>query len=133
MTKKKKPCFNIITEAQVETLANCCGVLEVGNFRPAEDVMVSINCWDSDTRSWIFSKAVTPATKNDALEHIWDGYSYGFALATTIPSQKDAVVALKACGFKKLASTKSKDGDYQITIWTLQKPPRKRSTRKTAA
>lgn len=122
MAKKKvKPCFNVITEAYIEQLENCCGVTEVGNFKTKADAMAPEQEWNPFSYTYEDGAPKKQATKKEALKAIFDNRSHGFAIATTTPDQKDAVQALKATGFKKLCTTRSYEGNYDITIWTLKK------------
>jgi len=51
-------------------------------------------------------------------------------LATTTPNQKDAVQALRAVGFKRVTTTPSNEGRYNITLWQWKRPREKKHGRK---
>jgi len=113
---KQKPCLNILTGVYVNTLADCCGVGELGGFGSRRDAMRESFEYDWATSSYT-SKPATPATLADVRKHITQE-GHKLILATTIPSQKDAAQALKAAGFKKIATTPSReDPKRTISLW----------------
>ena len=116
---KQKPCLNILTSACVEQMADCCGVGELGGFYSRRDAMEERSEWNFATASYK-TKPITPATLSDVRKHLTrDGHK--LILATTVPSQEDAAQALKAVGFKKIATTPSReDPKRTISLWLLK-------------
>ena len=123
--KKQKPCLNILTKAYLESMANCCGVGELGGFPSRTGAMENTSMWDSDTYSYK-SIPAKPATLQDVQEKFREE-GFKTVLATTIPSQKDAAQALKAAGFKRITTTPSREDPRRtISLWMWKDKREKR-------
>ena len=84
----------------------CCGILEVGDFDTNYDnngVFISRN-----------PKKMLLALRE---ELNCTGDNYTAAIATTIPSQRVAIAALRACKFQPLKTFKSASTGSRITLW----------------
>ena len=130
MVKKKEPCLNILTSACVEQMADCCGIAELGGFYSRQEAMRGETHYDYTLQKYVVVKPHVPATVTDVKNHLTQN-GQKLILATTIPSQRDVAQALKAVGFKKIATTPSReDPKRTISLWLWKDKGEKKHGRK---
>lgn len=95
-----------------EQLPGCCGVSEVQGF---EDDVQDYLFYGWEDKRYDFTEAdklfLVALDIRNAI------YGRNMAIATTIPTQKEAIKYLTRLGFKPTTEAKSKHGKYNITLW----------------
>lgn len=128
--KKEPPCFNIITTASWNQMGYCCGVGEMGNFKSAESARIEQGSMTYNSTLGRYEQGpnvtMPPATLAQA-KRVLRRIDCKTILATTVPYQSDAVQALRAVGFKKVADTPSReDSRRTISVWMYTVPKRRK-------
>jgi len=86
---------------------HCCGAVEIGNFYgTARSIRQFIQ---GEIESC--QEAVKDGSDLDYVE------TYGSMIATTIPSQRSAVTALKSLKFKKVFTFQNPNTGRPVTLW----------------
>jgi len=111
MAKKQDKLVTLLDRELVQ-LAFCCGVMEVGSLRTEEIFQEELEDDDSP---------LDYATLVKAGERVSDSPC---EIATTIPSQRQAIAALKALGFRKVLSFTNGSGGRgnRVTMWAKGNP-----------
>lgn len=110
LVEKLEKDRNARDHLDVDSLQNCCGIIEIGGFGgTATEIKKSLKAWENYELNGQGQDTDTPA----------------MFIATTIPRQRPAIAALKSCGFEPLASAsrpkptfKAKnDHTSAVTLW----------------
>lgn len=113
----------------VDPLPGCCGIKVISELSTEKFTIVSAKEYQKGVEEWLYDtpedSGITTATRAKTLTDNFFDEEIGRCgvIATTIPSQKKAIAALKDEGFVALKSFRNPRTRNTVTIWFMA--PRK--------
>ena len=104
-----EPTYSYIPEEAVFNF--CCGAIEIGDFPDLDAYAYS---YDNGPMREVSLRQATKWLAKDLRNSLMGGRLY---IATTIPSQRVAVAALKSAGFRRVGSWTNSNTRKRVTMW----------------